>query len=195
MYHKFNIRFSNIEYLNIFKTPEEIKYPVLPHEHDLIEHALQIIRTDYRKNLDEKMEVAGGADDWHDGAFITTDEQAKRIAQQARELSVFNGAPEVDYPEKSLDVVTLGSRVVVNQDGYRFPLDIVGFRIGHPTDLIDITTEEEVEPISPEAPMARSIIGLSIGDIAKIELHGQLRIIEILNIDQDAIRMHFSLER
>jgi len=189
------MKYSFEEYLEVFGTESEPHNPILPHEHNLIEHALKLVMLDYEKNLDQKIEVSGGADDWHDGAFITTDEQAKRIAQQARELSQFSDAAEVDYPDTSSDLVGLGSRVVVCQNGYTFPLDIIGFRIGHPTDLIEEATGEHTEALSPEAPLARSIIGLAVGATTKIDLHEVSREIAIVSVDQSAIQQHFTKVR
>ncbi len=163
---------------------------LLPHERAAVDLAIAKQRNAYEEIIEEKVAVSGG-DDWHDGAFTATDNQAKIVGDRMSAIRPFESAPTVNYPDKSELRVTLGSRVIVDQSGYKFPVDLVGFREGHPEDLQVEGYEDAVTPMSPQSPLARSIIGLTLGQERSYE-RGQRRLsARVILIDQVAIKNHF----
>lgn len=170
---------------------DKLNYHVLlPHEKTAVDLAVARQRNAYDEVIEQKIQVSGG-DDWHDGAFVATDNQAKVIGTRMSAIAPYLGATIVDYPLPSESRVTLGSRVLVNQRGYSFPLDIVGFREGHPEDLLMDNCEEDVLPVSPSSPIASAIIGLAVGDSATYEGGaGKLEVI-VAKIDQLVIKNTF----
>lgn len=184
------------EYLT--RSTEEPTYALLPHERGIIDDEIARQRQVYEHLIEEKLAVTGG-DDWHDGAFRATDNEARLIGHVLSSMAPFLEAEIVEYPDYDISVATLGSRVSVeqrnsdrtNDRGFTFPIDIVGYRQGYPDNIIDETTGEEVIGVSPDAPLGRAIIGHEIGYQAEYQAGSGLSVVTIVGIDQLAIRALF----
>lgn len=182
----------NEEYLESFIDDADSFDPfvLLPHERVAVDLAVEKQRKAYDDVIDEKIAVTGG-DDWHDGAFRATDNQAKIIATRMSAIKPYLHAPTVDYPLETEERVTLGSRIVVSQNGYEFPVDIVGFREGHPEDLSIDGYEDEVLPMSMESPLAKALLGLKEGDETTYQGGGKELTARLILIDQIGIKDYF----
>ena len=183
---------SNGEFLSGYKCEHQESYIVvlLPHEKNLVDSAVSEQRKAYEEVIDEKVKVTGG-DDWHDGAFRATDNQAKIIAQRMSAIRPFIEAPVFDYPDSETAEISLGSRVVIQQSGYDFTVDIVGFREGHPSNLYIDGQDDDIMAISPGSPLARAIIGRLEGDEVKYDTNGREIHAKLLQIDQLGIKNYF----
>jgi transcription elongation GreA/GreB family factor len=183
---------SNSEYLDGFLAePDSVpKRVLLPHESAAVEAAMEALRKAEVKNVEEKMKVSGG-DDWHDGAFRATDNEARVISERKQAIAPFIGAAIIAYPEESETRVTLGSRVRITQAGSTFPVDIVGFIGGYPEGIIDAETNEEIAGMSPESLLAKAVIGKRAGDTSSFRNGDQVTELIIGTIDQSAIWRQF----
>lgn len=75
-------RLSNKDYLELYLagSSDSVGKVLLPHESEAVEKAVEKQRNAYNEVIEQKKSVSGG-DDWHDGAFIATDNEAKIIGQ------------------------------------------------------------------------------------------------------------------
>lgn len=186
-------RVPNHEYLRLYLAThgqEAYERVLLPHESQAVDEAVKKQREAFDEVIEQKIEVTGG-DDWHDGAFRATDNEAKIIGQQMTAIRPYIGAPVIDYPEPHETRVTIGSRVAINQNGYTFPIDIIGFRAGYPLDVVSDDFEDEVTGMSPESPLARLIMGQEIGFAGTFESDHREMLVKVEGIDQTAIRDYF----
>lgn len=187
-----NQNLSSAEYLDLFtrkdgQTPE---YVLLPHEEEAVQTAYQKQVDAYKKIIDEKISVTGG-DDWHDGAFRATDNEAKIVVANTATIAPFLGAIVVSYPDSQETRVALGSRAFLSQNGFSFPVDVVGFRKTYPDGVIDPETGEEVTGVSPESPLGSAILGKEVGDELSYQ-NGERRMNVIINrINQAAVKAYF----
>lgn len=166
-------------------------YVLLPHEGAAVDRAVAKQSQAFEEVVKQKIEVSGG-DDWHDGAFRATDNEAKIVSQQMSAIAPFIGAVVVEYPDVSETRATLGSRLTIVQNGFTYPADIVGFRAGYPENIIDEQTGEEVVAISPESPLARSVIGMRAGEDTIFSNGGRDMNITVATIDQLAVKSYFT---
>ncbi len=186
---------TNQEYLRLYLAQSE-DLPgrvLLPHESRAVEAAVEKQREAFEKVIEQKVEVTGG-DDWHDGAFRATDNEAKIIGQQMSAIGPYIGATIIGYPKQEETRVTLGSRVTINQDGYSFPIDIVGFRAGYPTDVLNDEFEDEVTGMSPDSPLARLILGNEVGFEGTFTNDHRELSVKIEGINQRAVMDYFMNE-
>lgn len=183
---------SNGEYLEAVLTnrANAPQYVLLPHEQAGVDKAHQDKLTAFGKIIEEKINVTGG-DDWHDGAFRATDNEAKIISKSMAAISPYLGAVVVSYPEASEARATLGSRATITQNGFTFPVDIVGFRTAYPADVIDPDSQEEVTAVSPESPLGQALIGRVKGDEASYMNGDRSLKVTIDRINQTAVREYF----
>ena len=188
-------RLSNKDYLELYLagSSDSVGKVLLPHESEAVEKAVEKQRNAYNEVIEQKKSVSGG-DDWHDGAFVATDNEAKIIGQQMSAISPYIGAVVVDYPDTEETRASIGSRVLVNQDGYSFPVDVVGFKPGYPEGVTSEEFEDEVTGISPDSPLAGSILGKKVGFEGAFHNAGSDIKVKIERIDQSAIKQYFMRE-
>lgn len=187
-----NTFLSPEEFLNLVlskKNSPDDRY-LLPHEKQAVEAAYDDQASAYQKIVDAKVSVSGG-DDWHDGAFRATDNEAKIISARSAAIAPFLGAVAVAYPDESETRVTLGSRTTINQNGYSFPVDLVGFRNAYPREVIEQESSEEVTAVSPESPLGGAILGKEVGQEAEYVNNGRRMKVVIERINQTAVREFF----
>ncbi len=183
---------SNKEYLDLYLAGDidSVGKVLLPHESEAVEKAIEKQRNAYNEVIEQKKSVSGG-DDWHDGAFIATDNEAKIIGQQMSAISPYVGAVVIEYPDPGEPRATIGSRVLVNQGGYSFPVDVVGFRSGYPEGVTSEGFEDEVMGISPDSPLARTMLGQTVGFEGMLHNAGSDIRVKIERIDQSAVKQYF----
>lgn len=183
---------SNSEFLEMFigRSERLPSHVLLPHEGRAVDNAVAAQDRAYNQILEEKIAVTGG-DDWHDGAFRETDREANTISRQMSAIAPFIGALIVDYPHENEFRVTLGSRIAVTQNGYTFPVDIVGFRAGYPENIKVPEYDDELIGMSPDSPLAQTILGKEAG-FETTFYNGDKEMYVVINkIDQIAIRDYF----
>lgn len=173
-------KITNAEFLERYHI-DNFDGVILPQEVALVEKKLAYLAGEQARIIQEKVEVTGG-DDWHDGAFRATDNEAKIVVEQAGKLGEYLRSTIIEYPEPSETRVTLGSRVTLNQDGDVFDVEIVGVPLLHEPDDFD-----EVLACSIESPMAKGIIGKEIGYIALLKIGNREQHIELIKVDQEAM--------
>lgn len=182
---------SNLEYMEgiLSNDPTMPRTVLLPHESKAVEEAVNRKKAAFQNVIDQKIQVTGG-DDWHDGQFRATDNEAKIISQSMEAISPFIGALIVNYPEEDESRATLGSRLTIVQNDYSFPVDIVGFRLGYPDDILD-ESDEIVSGMSPDSPLAKVLIGKTEGEEIQFVNNGLKSIVILTKIDQLAVKQHF----
>lgn len=164
---------------------------ILPHEVELINAAIAKQQGNYDNVIQQKMDVSGG-DDWHDGAFRATDNEALVIAGQMRVIGPFVTAKIVGYPDVDEERVTLGSRLTIIQNGISYPTDVVGFLPGYPDNITDDILGEEVTAFSPKSPIAKAIMGSREGESGTfLNGQGDQVTVTIGRVDQLAVREYF----
>jgi transcription elongation GreA/GreB family factor len=183
---------SNSEFLEMVLNPEmELpSHVLLPHEQTSVQLAYNQNVETFQRIVQSKVDVTGG-DDWHDGAFRVTDNEAKIAAERNAVLAPFLGALVVGYPKISENRVTLGSRATLLQNGYEFPIDLVGFRGGYPEGVIDARSQEEVSGVSPESPLGKVILGKMLDEEIRYKNGNRIFTAKIKFIDQEAVKLHF----
>ena len=188
-------KLSNKEYLELYlaDSVNTVGKALLPHESNAVEKAVEKQRNAYNEVIEQKKSVSGG-DDWHDGAFVATDNEAKIIGQQMSAISPYIGAVVVDYPDTEETRASIGSRILVNQGGYSFPVDVVGFRSGYPEGVTSEEFEDEVMGISPDSPLAGAILGKTVGFEGTFHNAGSDIQVKIERIDQSAVKQYFMRE-
>lgn len=163
---------------------------LLPHERAFVEQMERDNVAKYERIVKDKISVTGG-DDWHDGAFRATDNEANRLAERQEVIVPYMTAQVVSYPEASEQRVTLGSRVQITQNSYTFPVDIVGFRQGYPANVIDAETNEEVVGMTPESPLAQVLLGKVQGEEVTYQNGERTLRATIERINQTAVKEYF----
>lgn len=163
---------------------------LLPHEQKEVDRAYEEKIQDFDKIIAEKVRVTGG-DDWHDGAFRATDNAANIVTESMTTLRPYLSAKVVGYPELEETRVSLGSRAVINQNGYSFPVDIVGLRKVYPTEVIDPETDEEVTGVSSDSPLGKAILGKTEGEEIKYRNGDRVLKARIERINQLAVQEFF----
>lgn len=150
-------------YLDMVLSGQAPEYVLLPHEQVAVHGEYERKVASFQKIVEAKISVTGG-DDWHDGAFRATDNEARILTESMATIAPFLGATVVGYPDTNERRVALGSRVTVRQGRAAFPIDVVGFRIAYPDNIIDDVTGEEVMAVSPDSPIGAAILGRQVGD-------------------------------
>ncbi len=150
-------------YLDMVLSGQAPEYVLLPHEQAAVHGEYERKVASFQKIVEAKISVTGG-DDWHDGAFRATDNEARILTESMATIAPFLGATVVGYPDTIERRVALGSRVMVRQGRAAFPIDVVGFRTAYPDNVIDEVTGEEVMAASPDSPIGTAILGRHVGD-------------------------------
>lgn len=188
-------RLTNKDYLELclVDSSNSVGKALLPHENEAVEKAIKKQKNAFDEVIKQKKSVTGG-DDWHDGAFVATDNEAKIIGQQMSAIRPYIGATIVDYPEVEEARVSLGSRVLINQINHSFYVDIVGFRSGYPEGITVEGSEDEVIGISPDSPLAGVVLGKTVGFEGILHNAENDIQVKIESIDQSAIKKYFMRE-
>jgi transcription elongation GreA/GreB family factor len=188
-------RLANAAFLDIATThPDDLpEHVLLPHEQPAVAELFAQKEAQFQQVVADKQSVTGG-DDWHDGAFRETDRQAQIITDAMAALSPYLLATVVEYPAADDDRVTLGSRVLVSQNNFEFPVDVIGLRNAYPADVIDPESGEEVEAVSIESPLGQQLIGKKAGESATYQQGDKQLTANIVRIDQTAVSEYFMSE-
>lgn len=187
-----NEKLSNEAFLELFiEQPQSVpEYLLLPHELVLIEKNYSEKVAQFDKIVSDKEHVTGG-DDWHDGAFRATDNEALILSERLAKVNPFLTATVVEYPDAGEERATLGSRVFVTQNGFTFPVDIVGSRHTYPEKVTDPDSDEDVTGVSPDSPLGGNIIGKKVGEDAVYRNGDRKLQLTIDRIDQLAVPRFF----
>lgn len=185
---------SNSTYLQkILRNEVDVpRHVLLPYEEQAVAVAKKRLENEYKRIVEAKVSVSGG-DDWHDGAFRVTDNEAKVVTAQLETLAPLLGAIVVEYPDAAETRATLGSRITLSQNNVSFPIDIVGFRSGYPEGLVDPETQEEVTAVSPESPLGVALIGNTVGEEVSYTNGSRKFSVRIEAIDQTALERQATL--
>ena len=167
--------------------PERV---LLPHEQTSVDAVYNKRVEEFDKIIEEKVSVSGG-DDWHDGAFRATDNAAKIVTEGMATISPYLHAPVVEYPDESETRVTLGSRAAIHQNGYAFPVDVIGFRSAYPDNVIDPESNEEVTGTTPDSPLGKAILGQEVGAEVSYRNGERTFTARIERINQSSVREYF----
>jgi transcription elongation GreA/GreB family factor len=155
---------------------------ILEGEAALIDSRFEELKQQQQRIVDQKREVAEqSGDNWHDGAFNATDNAAKIVSNQALALIKMREGLLVREPDSELLVVSLGSAVTVELAGTQFVLILVGH-----SSLFTESSAHEFCSIA--SPIARALIGKSVGDFIPVTLDARQLVYEIKKIDQEKIR-------
>lgn len=169
----------------------------LPHEAEIVLNAIKTaIDSSRRANIEYGETVSKSGGDW---AFDDPASQAAALEahMQEKNLKYYLKLGElikiiglIPYPDSSVVTVTYGSRVFIKEDdGYESVYDLATRRIPEVCDNEDIMT------VSPDAPIARSLLDSSIGEhIEWTAPSGKLFNAIITNIDQEAVKKQYNKE-
>lgn len=140
---------------------------LLPHEKEAVIQADDALRLSYKHK--SRLE-------------LTEDIKVLKL----KSVAPLIGAQAVAYADEAEDRVTLGSRVKIIEGSDSLVIDIVGYRDLYPA----YDDEDEIIKLSQRSPLARLIIGQSVGSgrlVSKDVQDG----VEIKEVDQMAIREEF----
>lgn len=168
---------ENEVFLSRFNKTDEHGY-ILVTERYLIDNRLNDLAEAQKKIVQEKKDVAEqSGDNWHDGAFIATDNAANAVQSQAAAMFKARMSTVVQLPAETEQRVTIGSTVTVKQSGLPYKLMIVGM-----ASLYHLNNDIEV--CSVLAPLARAIIGTQCGESVIVNLNKKEQTIDIIDVDQ-----------
>lgn len=172
---------ANADFLKMFAKGDQRSFILIGETH-LIDARLSQLGAEQQAIIEEKRIVAEqSGDNWHDGAFIATDNAALAVSEQAMNLVRARDGIVVEPPDLDSESVSLGSAVGVRQGSDRYTLVIVGIATLFPPS-------NDHEYCSLASPIAQELIGGRIGSIVKVDLESRQSILEILSIDQSKIR-------
>lgn len=178
---------ENEEFLSRFDRNAEQGY-ILATEKRLIDKRLSDLAEDQKKIIQEKKDVAEqSGDNWHDGAFIATDNAASAVQSQAAAMFKARTSIVVQIPQSSELRVTIGSTVTIRQGGAQYKMMIIGMASLYRQD-------NDIEVCSILAPLAKALVGARAGESAVVTLNGQEQVVEIIDINQTQIRDFLSLD-
>lgn len=177
---------ANSDYLTMFLAGNAPEHVLLPHETVAVEQVLEGHAANFQRIIEEKVSVTGG-DDWHDGAFRATDNEANIVTGNIAAVAPYRSAQVVDYPSPHESRVSLGSRVIVSQKSYRFPIDVIGFRQAYPDETIDEVTGESVDAVTPNSPLGKAVIGRQPGDMVTYKSGDRTLEVRIEQINQSIL--------
>jgi len=186
---KANNPVPNTEFIEVYLASDSASIYVLPHERVEAISAMDQQEAQLREIVQAKVDVTGG-DDWHDGAFRATDNEANIMRERMRTVAPFVTATVVDYPLPDETRVTLGSRVRIAQNGFEFPVDIISYKFTK-DETIDISTGEEVMSATLSSPLAKALFGKLVDTQVEYKLGDRLISATILTLDQNAVRDQF----
>lgn len=182
----------NVEFLEMVNSNLGVpSHVLLPHEQAGVQYAYNQNVETFQRIVQSKIDVSGG-DDWHDGAFRATDNEAKIATERNAVIAPYLGSLVVEYPDVTEERVSLGSRATLLQNGYEFPVDLVGFRNGYPDGVVDELTKEEVTAISLDSPLGKVIVGKVVGAEISYKNGHRTFSAKITKVDQEIVKKHFS---
>ncbi len=154
-----------------------------PTEEALLEREVQLVGEQllgFQEKLDhlieEKRQVSGG-DDWHDGAFRATDNEAAQVASQQKLFHKALNWQVVEMPGSELQVATIGSRVTIRQNkSFTYMLDLVGLSLIH-----EHGDDDELVVSSLSSPLGKIVMGKAVGSEFQALLGPGTQTIEILD--------------
>ncbi len=137
----------------------KIQNAILEIELALIDARLRTIQHAFAHLIDEKIKVTGG-DDWHDGAFRATDAAANHLSEQQRPLVLAKTEwPQVEMPEASSAIASIGSRVeIIQNDRFSYVVDLVGMVVLH-----DYGNDDDLMVTSINSPLGKALVGQNTG--------------------------------
>ncbi len=128
---------------------------ILPHEKPLVE--AQLAQLGISEGAGKQAAIS--SEDWRDGASVVENELRLK-SERATKLGDYLTARVVDYPAAEDEQVTLGSLVTVQHGREEYNIRVVGIPSLYEQDDFDN------EVCSPKSPVAKSIIGKRVGEVA-----------------------------
>ena len=154
------------------------KYPITPEGLKKLQEELKRLKSVERPKVIEAIAEARGHGDISENAeYDAAKEQQASLEKKIREIeNKIANADVVDPSAMSTDRVVFGLQVSVQDldTGEETSYQIVG------VDEADITQQR----ISVSSPVARALIGKSVGDVVQVQIPRGLRELEILNISR-----------
>ena len=154
------------------------KYPITPEGLKKLQEELKRLKSVERPKVIEAIAEARGHGDISENAeYDAAKEQQAFLEKKIREIeNNIANADVVDPSAMSTDRVVFGLQVSVQDldTGEETSYQIVG------VDEADITQQR----ISVSSPVARALIGKSVGDVVQVQIPRGLRELEILNISR-----------
>ena len=152
------------------------KYPITPPGLKKLQEELKRLKTEERPTVIEAISEARGHGDISENAeYDAAKEQQAFLEKKIREIeNKIANADVVDPAAMDTDRVVFGLQVTVQDldSGEEISYQIVGI------DEADIAEQR----ISVSSPVARALIGKSVGDVVQVQIPRGLRELEILDI-------------
>ena len=143
-----------------------------------LEHELEMLKTQKRQEVAEKIKIARGFGDLSENAEYDAakEEQAQVEARIVHLENMLKNAKVIDQDDIDLTKVSIGTKVKVYDEEFdeEIEYNIVGSTEADP-DLFKI---------SDESPVGRALIGKSIDEIVDIETPGGVIKFKILSISK-----------
>ena len=154
----------------------EKKYPMTIEGKEKLEYELNELKTTKRKEIVERIKVARGFGDLSENSeYESAREEQAFIEGRIQKLErMLQYAEIIDVDNVEEGEITLGRTVVFKElpDGFEEEYKIVGAAEADPFE----------GKISNESPIAKALIGKTIGEMVKIETPGGEMEVEILNV-------------
>ncbi len=154
----------------------EKKYPMTIEGKEKLEYELNELKTTKRKEIVERIKVARGFGDLSENSeYESAREEQAFIEGRIQKLErMLQYAEIIDVDNVEEGEITLGRTVVFKElpDGFEEEYKIVGAAEADPFE----------GKISNESPIAKALIGKTIGETVKIETPGGEMEVEILNV-------------
>ena len=143
-----------------------------------LEQELELLKTQKRQEVAEKIKVARGFGDLSENAEYDAakEEQAQIEARIVQLENMLKNAKIIDQDEIDLTKVSIGTKVTVFDVEFEEELEysIVGSTEADP----------DLNKISDESPVGRALIGRNIGDTVDVETPGGVIQMKILSINK-----------
>ncbi len=143
-----------------------------------LEQELEMLKTQKRQEVAEKIKVARGFGDLSENAEYDAakEEQAQIEARIVQLENMLKNAKIIDQDEIDLTKVSIGTKVTVFDVEFEEELEysIVGSTEADP----------DLNKISDESPVGRALIGRNIGDTVDVETPGGVIQMKILSINK-----------
>ncbi len=143
-----------------------------------LEQELEMLKTQKRQEVAEKIKVARGFGDLSENAEYDAakEEQAQIEARIVQLENMLKNAKIIDQDDIDLTKVSIGTKVTVYDVEFEEELEysIVGSTEADP----------DLNKISDESPVGRALIGRNIGDTVDVETPGGVIQMKILSINK-----------
>ncbi|MDQ5972084.1 MAG: hypothetical protein QG553_243 [Patescibacteria group bacterium] len=143
--------------------------------------------------LDKEAAVAEGGDGWHDNsAFDAVISDSKQLAERGRHvLRLLEESEDIDYPDPSSRVASVGSRLHIDMFGDLVVLDLVGALEAY-REIPEMIDDAEYICTSYKSPLGEAVLGCMPDQQATYSVEdGRSFSVTIIEIDQNAIREAF----